>query len=200
MMSVPAELVIPQHSDSAGGVWGGSGETGQAHVLLLTGASCRESPSNMDTSISRRVAARPALIFSLAAHVEHWPRLLPHYRWVRVLEQRSPVERVVDMAARRQIAGRIAIPLHWTSVQWLDPERCVIGFEHIAGISRGMQVTWTIVQESDDCVSRATIRHVFSPAWPVPRALVGLIVGEFVVNSIAMRTLRTLGDLAVSAT
>src|SRR5690349_1385214 len=141
----------------------------------------------MDTSISRRVAARPELIFSLAARVEDWPRLLPHYRWVRVLEQRGAAERVVDMAARRPIGDRLGIPLHWTSIQRLDPKRGVIAFEHIAGISRGMQVTWTIVRESDTGLSHVTIRHVFSPDWPVPRELVRLVVGEYFVNSIAER-------------
>ena len=39
----------------------------------------------MDTCISRLVHAEPEIVFQLAAAVEDWPRILPHYRWVRVL-------------------------------------------------------------------------------------------------------------------
>ena len=39
-------------------------------------------------------------IFAVASAVEAWPRLLPHYRWVTVLDG-GPTERLVEMAAHR---------------------------------------------------------------------------------------------------
>ena len=44
------------------------------------------------------------------------------------------------------------------------------------------------------------IRHVFEPSWPVPDALVRLIVGDYFVNGVARRTLRRIGDLAEART
>src|SRR5258708_5695356 len=98
----------------------------------------------MHTRISRLIRAEPQVIFRLAAAVEEWPRLLPHHRWVHVIEADGPHRRVVEMAALRAVVGPIAIPLRWTAVQTLYPEATRIDFEHIRGVSRGMRVTWTI--------------------------------------------------------
>ena len=49
--------------------------------------------------------ARPrtaaSAIFRLAAEVERWPALLPHYRYVRFIERRSDGGGIVDMSANR---------------------------------------------------------------------------------------------------
>src|SRR6202011_6155922 len=99
----------------------------------------------MDTSISRRIRADPQVVFDLAAEVENWPRILPHYRWVHILPGGAGGRRTVEMAARRDVlmAG-IGFPLHWTAVQTTYPAQRRIEFEHVAGISRGMRVAWTI--------------------------------------------------------
>jgi hypothetical protein len=93
----------------------------------------------------------------------------------------------------------MGVPLRWSAIQTLDPERTRIEFEHVQGISRGMRVTWTI----DPTVAgeiRVEIRHVFTPRWPVPDALIHAIVGEYFVNGVARRTLAHLADLAQRAT
>ena len=41
-----------------------------------------------------------AEVFRAASDVERWPELLPHYRWVRLLERR-PDGGVVEMSANR---------------------------------------------------------------------------------------------------
>lgn len=161
----------------------------------------------MDTSISRRVQADPATIFRLAAAVEDWPRILPHYQWVRVLEVRADGRRRVAMAARRDVVGGLGFPLRWTAIQSVDEQARRIEFEHVGGITRGMYVAWTLEpvealrQGRDErhlaepaCLVR--IRHVFHPRWPVPAAVVRLIVGEYFVNGVARRTLRRIGELA----
>jgi hypothetical protein len=75
-------------------------------------------------------------IFQVAAQVDKWPEILPHYRWVRVL-QRKRRRTTVEMAARR---GRI--PVSWTAVQEVFPyER--ITYKHIKGFTTGMDVTWS---------------------------------------------------------
>lgn len=151
----------------------------------------------MDTHISRLVRAAPYDLYTLAARVEDWPRLLPHYRWVRVLEARGDGRRTVEMAARRDVlAGQAwsGIPLRWTAHQWLAPDEPRVAFEHIAGPTRGMRVAWTFATQPDGMLE-VRIRHVFEPRWPVPAALVRLIVGEYFVNGVAARTLRCLADI-----
>jgi ribosome-associated toxin RatA of RatAB toxin-antitoxin module len=153
----------------------------------------------VDTRISRRVHAEPEAVFALAAAVEDWPRILPHYRWVRLLSDDGAGMRTVEMAARRDVIGRLGIPLHWTSTQTLDRISHRIEFEHVHGISRGMRVTWTIERDSLSSVM-VGIRHVFKPAWPVPDGLVRQVVGEYFVNGVARRTLRLIGELAETRT
>jgi ribosome-associated toxin RatA of RatAB toxin-antitoxin module len=142
------------------------------------------------------VRSEPQTIFRLAAAVEDWPRLLPHYSWVRVVRADDAVQRTVEMAARRDVLGSIGIPLRWTAVQTLHPERGAIEFEHIRGISRGMRVTWTIEPSAIEGEARVEIQHAFTPDWPVPDALVHAIVGEYFVNGVARRTLAHLAGLA----
>ena len=154
----------------------------------------------MDTHISRRVHADPATIFELASRVEDWPRILPHYRWVRVLHDDGQGRRVVEMAARRDVLGRVGIPLHWTAIEISRPAEQRIEFEHVRGITRGMHVAWTLVRAPDDAAVDVQIRHVFAPRWVVPDSLVRQIVGEYFVNGVARRTLGIIARLAESRT
>jgi ribosome-associated toxin RatA of RatAB toxin-antitoxin module len=154
----------------------------------------------LDTCISRLVHADVALVFRLAAAVEDWPRILPHYRWVRVLTRHADGRRTVAMAARRDVLPGLGlgIPLAWTSIVKLDEPARRIEFEHVRGITRGMRVAWTM--ERHEGALRVQIRHVFEPRWPVPDALVRLIVGEYFINGVARRTLRRISELAEART
>ena len=49
------------------------------------------------------------IIFDTAADLELWPKILPHYRYIRFLE-RGPDRNIVVMATRRS-----GIPISWTS-------------------------------------------------------------------------------------
>jgi ribosome-associated toxin RatA of RatAB toxin-antitoxin module len=120
-------------------------------------------------------------IFQMAAQVDKWPDILPHYRGVRVL-QRKKRRATVEMAARR---GRI--PVGWTAVQEVFPyER--ITYKHIKGFTTGMDVTWSFkpVQERVQVV----ITHDFSLSWPLVGGFVSkYIVGALFVKPIASKTL-----------
>lgn len=145
----------------------------------------------METVNEIQVAAPPEHVFHLAAEVERWPELLPHYRWVRVLE-RSGERKVVEMAARRDW-----IPVKWISIQRLFPDEHRITFQHIGGATRGMVVEWTLVPVGGG--SHVRIWHDFRPGWPlVPDKLVELVVGRFFVQNIAGKTLRRIKALAES--
>ena len=141
----------------------------------------------MTTKIQMR--ADPNTIFALAAGVEDWPRILPHYRWVRLLRKEGR-RRLVEMAASRD-----GIPVRWTAVQELDPAERRIIFRHVKGITRGMDVAWTLTPNEAGVL--VAIWHAFHPRWPlVPDALVSLVVGRFFVDSIAVKTLRRIKALA----
>jgi ribosome-associated toxin RatA of RatAB toxin-antitoxin module len=120
-------------------------------------------------------------IFRMAAQVDKWPDLLPHYRRVRVL-QRKKRRTTVEMAARR---GRI--PVSWTAVQDVFPyER--ITYKHIKGFTTGMEVTWSF-KPAQEAV-QVVITHDFSLSWPLVGGLVSkYIVGALFVRPIASKTL-----------
>jgi ribosome-associated toxin RatA of RatAB toxin-antitoxin module len=121
-------------------------------------------------------------VFHLAAQVEKWPQILPHYRWVRVL-QRKKRRSIVEMAARR---GRI--PVSWTAVQEVFPyER--ITYKHIKGFTTGMEVAWTF--SVDQGQVRVVITHDFTLNWPLIGGVVSkYIVGGLFVRAIASKTLQ----------
>lgn len=141
------------------------------------------------------VAADPDVLYQLVADVEDWPRRLPHYRSVRRLES-PPQQRVFEMRAWRPVLGKLRAPLQWTAIQTLDAERRRIEFRHVAGISRGMWVLWTINGEAHAKQAEVALRHVLRPAWPVPDVLIHLVVGEYIVNAVARRTLKILAQQA----
>jgi ribosome-associated toxin RatA of RatAB toxin-antitoxin module len=65
--------------------------------------------------VTDRISIRAPLdrVFTVAQDVQQWPRILPHYRWVRVLERRSDGD-VVEMAALRPF-GLVRYPTWWVS-------------------------------------------------------------------------------------
>ena len=71
----------------------------------------------MHTGNSIIIHAPRTAIFETAANLEQWPKILPHYRYIRYLE-RGPDRNLVVMAARH--AG---IPISWTSLFVADRER-----------------------------------------------------------------------------
>ena len=130
------------------------------------------------------------IIFGLAADVERWPEILPHYRWVRVLEQRGQ-QKLVKMAAQRD-----GLPVSWTSIQEPRPAEWRILFRHVGGITRGMAVEWRL-EPLDDSRTRVNIAHDFTPGWPlIGGRVTRLVIGELFVRNIAGKTLRRIKELA----
>ena len=111
----------------------------------------------MHTESAILIHAGPDVVYQLAAAVERWPSILPHYRWVRVLRDDGPT-RLVEMAASRD-----GIPVHWWAEQELFPEVPRIAFRHVGGITRGMEVEWTFSSGPDGTLAR--IRHDLDFRW-----------------------------------
>jgi ribosome-associated toxin RatA of RatAB toxin-antitoxin module len=121
-------------------------------------------------------------IYQLAADIQDWPTLLPHYRYMRVLE-RSDTHKIADFGASRD-----GFPCRWRARQELFPNEGRITYQHIGGITKGMWVEWRL-EKRDDRV-RVTIDHKLS--YPVP--LLGplfarFIVGNLFIHNIAGKTL-----------
>ena len=133
--------------------------------------------------------ADPDRIFELAADIERWPEILPHYRYVRVLDE-SPLGREIAMGASRS-----GIPVRWTAIQDVRPETREIAYRHTGGVTRGMEVVWRI-----DPVERGTavsIVHSLVPTrWWLRPALSRYVVGRLFVSHIAERTMREIGERA----
>jgi ribosome-associated toxin RatA of RatAB toxin-antitoxin module len=141
----------------------------------------------MHTQTSTFIQGPLSRIVDLAADVERWPQILPHYRWVTLLEGGGD-RKVVEMAARRD-----RIPVRWRAVQEIDRRGAtpVIAYRHIWGITRGMDVAWTFAEQPDGV--DVAIGHDFSPPWPVVGDLIASsIIGPHFVDYIAGRTLSTI--------
>ncbi len=134
-----------------------------------------------------RMQAPAERVFAAASQVEHWPEILAHYRWVRLLEQRNG-SALVEMAAWRPF-GPLRYPTWWRSEMVIDLPALEIRYRHVAGITKGMDVVWRLVRDGN--ATDVTIVHEWDgPAWPViswPAA--NWIIGPVFVHGIASRTL-----------
>jgi uncharacterized membrane protein len=128
-------------------------------------------------------------IVELAADVERWPVILPHYRWVTLLEGGGD-RKVVEMAARR---GRI--PVRWRAVQEIrrDGPTPIIGYRHVRGVTKGMEVAWTFEPRPEERTVLVRIHHDFRPPWPiVGEVIADRVIGPYFVAAIAGKTLATI--------
>ncbi len=151
-------------------------------------------------NISNEIVIRAdySRIFDLAARVEDWGEILPHYRYVKVL-RRSGNRKWVRMSAWRDF-----IPVTWTAIQTIDegtaerPGR--IFFRHIKGLVRGMDVEWSFQPRSERGDVLVRISHQLDkPTFPVkilgPR-LIDVVVGKGFIGHIAGKTLKRIKELA----
>ena len=152
----------------------------------------------MHSEIAIRIAAPPDLVFALARDVERWADLLPHYARSTAIERRPDGSLVADFVAHRPLIAvlGLGLPVTWRSRTWSEPATRRLRFVHVAGASRGMDVTWRIVPAAagegapDGCT--ITIEHDFAPRLPGFAAF----VDRFFTRPIAGRTLATFKVLA----
>ena len=123
-------------------------------------------------------------IFETAANLELWPKILPHYRYIRFLE-RSPNRNVVVMAATRS-----GIPIVWTSEEIIDRENVEVRFNHLKAFTKGMRVIWTFEEMPDGVL--VTILHDLHFRIPALAPIVDLIIGDFFIRNVANKTLRCM--------
>jgi uncharacterized membrane protein len=131
-----------------------------------------------------QISAPARTVLRLATRVEDWPRILSHYRRVHVLALR-PEGRIVEMSAVRR---RVPIPVRWRAIQRVDAGESRVHYRHIGGVTRGMEVEWSM-RPVDSGVA-VTIVHRFAPPWPWPGSWIARhVVCGFFVHAIADSTL-----------
>ena len=130
------------------------------------------------------IRAPKITIFETAADLELWPKILPHYRYIRFLE-RSPNRNVVVMAATRS-----GIPIAWTSEQIIDRDKLEIHFHHLKAWTKGMRVVWTFSETPDGVL--VEISHDLRFRISILAPIIDLIIGDFFIHNIASKTLRCM--------
>ncbi|HYI65307.1 MAG TPA: SRPBCC family protein [Candidatus Limnocylindrales bacterium] len=128
-------------------------------------------------------------IFRLAAEVERWPEILPHYRYVRRLPDPDG-ERRFAMGARRG-----AIPVSWEAIQRPMQDSRTIEFVHTGGVTKGMWVAWRF--EPFEGGTEVSIEHRLELGWPLIGGFAASrVIGPQFIEAIAGRTLRRIRQLA----
>lgn len=132
-----------------------------------------------------------ARVFAAAADVERWPDLLPHYRWVRMVERRTDGG-LVEMAAWRPF-GPLNYPTWWVSEMRIDERAPAVHYRHVRGITRGMDVVWRFEGKGEE--TEVTIVHEWSgPRWPLIGGVAAeWVIGPVFIHGIASRTLAGIG-------
>jgi hypothetical protein len=148
----------------------------------------------MHSDIAIDVDAPAPLVFALARDVERWAVLLPHYARSRALEPDASGRPFVEFVARRPLVPLLGLglPVAWRSRTWNEPDVLRLRFLHVAGATRGMDVTWRIEPRGDGRACRVTIGHDFAPRVPG----FARFVDRFFTRPIAGRTLATFKALA----
>jgi ribosome-associated toxin RatA of RatAB toxin-antitoxin module len=124
------------------------------------------------------------MIFETAANLELWPKILPHYRYIRFLE-RGRERNLVIMAATRS-----GIPISWTSEQIIDRDKFEIHFHHLKAWTKGMRVVWTFQEVPAGVL--VEIKHDLAFRVKILAPVADMVIGDFFIHHIANKTLHCM--------
>lgn len=144
----------------------------------------------------RFMQAPPDECFRVAADVERWPVILPHYRKVRFYNRRGFGTGRVEMSAWRDFPGPFRWPTWWVSDMRADAAAPAVHYRHVGGITRGMDVTWSF--EPRERGTHVRIEHTWEgPGWP----LIGGFAWRHVIapRFVSVIATRTLAGVAAEA-
>ena len=149
----------------------------------------------METLDERSVQAPVSVVFEVVKDVERWPELLAHYRFVRFREKSADGGGIVEMSANRPF-GVANWPTWWLSEMEVDHAKPAVRFRHIGGITREMDVEWSLTPTAAG--THVRLLHVWNgPRWPVIGALAATaVIGPVFIHGIASRTLEGLARAA----
>ena len=155
----------------------------------------RDTADSWTRTLVRRVRADRATVFNLLAEVELWPALFPHVRSARVL-RREGRRRLVVVKARWR-----GLPLGYTAVQTIDPDRGRMTIRHLSRLARGSVATWTVQAVIDqngpgDGVEVMVHQQVVVPIPVVGGLLARSFVGGRVARDLGQAMLDRLEEVA----
>ncbi len=137
----------------------------------------------------RLIRATPGTCFEVAADVERWPEILPHYRWVRFHDRRGFGVGRVEMAAWRIFLGPLRYPTWWVSDMEADGDVPSVRYRHVDGITKRMEVRWEF-EERDGGTHVRIVHEWDGPRWPIiGRLAASAVIGPLFISVIARRTL-----------
>ena len=136
---------------------------------------------NVRTENSILIKAPLEKVFEATSNLLLWPKVLPHYRWIRILRAGDD-GLIVKMAARRGW-----LPIQWTSRFQVDPNTPELCFEHLQAFTRGMRVQWTYTPTTEGVLVK--ISHELERASAFGRWFTHRVLGEMFIQPVARRTL-----------
>jgi ribosome-associated toxin RatA of RatAB toxin-antitoxin module len=151
---------------------------------IVSDGFARALPVRMHTGNSIIIQAPKMAIFEAAANLELWPKILPHYRYIRYLE-RGQDRNLVVMAAVRS-----GIPISWISEQIIDRKKIEIHFHHLKAWTKGMRVVWSFQDTSAGVLVQ--IKHELRFRNRVFAPVVEPIIGKFFIHHVAGKTLHCM--------
>ena len=96
---------------------------------------------------------------------------------------------LVEMAAWRSF-GPIGWPTWWLAEMVHDRTNRTIGYVHVYGITRGMDVLWEVTPLAEDRTQIRVVHEWTGPSWPlIGRFAADVVIGPHFVSAIAGRTL-----------
>lgn len=147
----------------------------------------------MHTETGIFIEADPMTVYRYGAATERWPEILPHYRWVNVLDQVEN-SKLVEMAANRNfyVANW---PVRWWAAQTNYPDEPRIKFVHVGGTTKGMEVEWLFTPRDNGV--QVTIVHDLDLKWPIIGNFAATrVIGPMFIDAIAGKTLARVKELA----
>ena len=96
--------------------------TSTAELARSTDLGVMPSGRRMSTTDKGQTSATVNAAFDIVRDVEGWPRHLPHYRWVRMIERDANGGGIVEMSANRPF-GPVNWPTWWRSLMEVDHAR-----------------------------------------------------------------------------
>lgn len=141
-------------------------------------------------TVDEAISTAPVdVCFRIAADVERWPEILPHYRWVRFQRRDDFATGRVEMAAWRRF-GPVGYPTWWVSEMTHDAAASLVTYRHVDGITSGMDVVWEVKARNDGRTDLRIVHEWGGPKWPlIGRVAAEQVIGPHFINFIAARTL-----------
>jgi len=131
-------------------------------------------------------------IFYTVSQLLRWPEFLPHYRFVRTLdESASPTDGRKTSLHMSAVGG--LFPVSWKAKYWSDSQTLELHFEHLAAFTKGMRVVWTLTPESDG--TRVEIHHELHFRIRALAPILEPVLQHGFIEPVATRTLNTFKRL-----